>query len=165
MFGFWRVCEYFIVRVLARVRVLACSGCSSFARTRSRFGSQKASFWLRSACSGFARRMSSSRIQKINFFALLNSSFCSGCSGISVENLCKRVWESLWGRSGKVGGKTIDSHFRISFLGKSEVLHGIVEKFYYKFCTGFSLCKRGFLHSFHRVYYYNYYFLYRGKEI
>ncbi len=117
VFGFLSLFGYFLVRVLARVRVLS------------------------------------------------GRSACSGCSGISVENLCKRVWESLWGRSGKVGGKTIDSHFRISFLGKSEVLHGIVEKFYYKFCTGFSLCKRGFLHSFHRVYYYNYYFLYRGKEI
>lgn len=165
MFGFWRMCEqgsqasvasqvlkqasnsvrflglfgYFLVRVLAYVRVLSCSGCLSFARTQSRFGSQKASFWLHSAC--------------------------SGCSGISVENLCKRVWESLWGKSGKSCGKVDSAKSLVEKVWQKQVLHGMVEKFYHGFSTQVFPCKIWVLHNFHRAYYYDYYFLYRGKEI
>ena len=113
MFGFWHMFGYFLVRVLAYVRVLSCSG----------------------------------------------------CSGISVENLCKRVWESLWGKSGKNCGKVDSAKSLVEKVGQKQVLHGMVEKFYHGFSTQVFLCKRWVLHNFHRAYYYDYYFLYRGKEI
>lgn len=116
-----------------------CSGCSSFARTRSRFKSRKAGSWLYSAC--------------------------SGCSGKTVENLCKRLWKNLWGKSGKDCGKVEKGRILVAKVGISRVLHGIVEKFYHGFSTRIFPCKRLVLHSFHRAYYNYNYFLYRGKEI
>lgn len=87
----------------------------------------------------------------------LNGS-CSVCSGFSVEKLWRRLWESLWGKSGKGCGKSWRGFGVVENAGCAVVLHGLVEKFCYVFSTVVVPCFWWVLHSFHRPYYYNYYF-------
>lgn len=71
-------------------------------------------------------------------------SACSGCSGFSVEKLWRRLWENLWGKSGKICGKVNNTKLLVEKRRNKLVFHGIVEKFYYEFSTLVFSVKGGF---------------------
>ncbi len=85
--------------------------------------------------------------------------YCSVCSVVFVEKMCKNMFESLWESCVKKLHVLWKRKFYTYFVGNVEVLHALVEKFCYGLCTWFYRGKWRVLHSFHKPYYYYYYFI------
>ena len=63
---------------------------------------------------------------------------------VSVEKLCKSVWENMWERRGKVIHMLSNGEFYTFLVVKLRVFHVVVEKFYHWFCTWFYRYENGF---------------------
>ena len=73
-----------------------------------------------------------------------------------VQNLCKKLWVSLWVTCGKILSFLWKVIFYTILFGKLWVFHDIVEKFSLWFYTKINRGKVVVLHNFHNPYYYYY---------
>ena len=80
----------------------------------------------------------------VRVFDYVRLFLCSGCSGFVVEKLFITLWGNLWRKGGNRCGKVYSAKKLVEKAGWFGVLHGLVEKFYYKFSTLLVSVKRGF---------------------